>query len=321
MSVSRAIAAVLLLPATVWAHPGEPITPPDLLHHWPAEPAVLVSLVSSGALYAAGMRRIRARAGDRKTWFRAGVAFGAGWLALALALASPLHPLGSVLLSAHMVQHELLMVVAAPLLILGFPLVPWMFALPLRLRRRVGLAARQRWFAVAWHSLSRLNVAWSLHAGAVIIWHVPVLYDLSVRSELAHSLQHSSFLATALLFWWAVLQPSARRRWGAAVVGLFAMATLTGGLGALLALADAPWYGAYGAAAGRWGLTALEDQQLAGLIMWMGGTISYLLAALLLTAEMLRAPDPRPDTRRSTRPRPGHWHSEPAAAGASEVQR
>jgi putative membrane protein len=300
--VARAVATLLLLPASLWAHPGQIIAPHDLLSSWPVEPAILIALVSSAALYAIGLHRIRLRAGDRESWRRARVAFGAGWVVLAIALASPLHPLGSVLFSAHMAQHELLMVVAAPLLVLGRPVIPWLFALRPARRRRLGLAARQPWFAAAWHWISSLRIAWCLHAAAVLVWHLPALYDASIRSELAHALQHSIFLGTALLFWWSVLQPSAKRRPGSAVVALFAMSTLTGGLGALLALADAAWYGAYGIAANRWGLSVLEDQQIAGLIMWMGGTVSYLVAALALMTGMLRGRDQRINTSWSGAP-------------------
>lgn len=305
----------LLLPVPVWAHLGQIVAPHDLFSSWPAEPAVLVALVASASFYALGLRRIRLRAGHRQTWRRASHRFVAGWLVLAISLASPLHPLGSVLFSAHMTQHELLMVVAAPLLVLGRPLVPWLFALRPEHRRGVGLVTQRPWCALAWRSVSSLRVTWCLHAGAVLIWHLPLLYEMSIRSDVAHALQHISFFGTAILFWWAVLQPPAKRSSGAAAVGLFAMATLTGGLGALLALADAPWYEAYRAGTQQWGLTPLEDQQLAGLIMWMGGTISYLVAALVLVARMLSPFDRRSDARLSASQRSVRRRAELAAAG------
>ena len=133
-----------------------------------------------------------------------------------------------------------------------------------------------------------------LHAAAIIGWHVPALYQRTVASDLMHSLQHASFLITALLFWWSVLVAAPRRTWhGVAIAALFSTMVYTGGLGALLTLSRTLWYPAYGEAAGLWNLTPLEDQQLAGLIMWAPGGISYLLATLWLMYDWLRVSESR----------------------------
>lgn len=125
-------------------------------------------------------------------------------------------------------------------------------------------------------------------------WHVPALYQRTLDSGLVHALQHSSFLLTALLFWWSVLpEASLRGRHGVAIMSLFSTMVYTGGLGALLTLARTPWYPAYGEGAPLWGLTLLEDQQLAGLIMWVPGGVTYLLATLWLVAAWLQASEPR----------------------------
>jgi cytochrome c oxidase assembly factor CtaG len=132
-----------------------------------------------------------------------------------------------------------------------------------------------------WRAVSRLEVAWLLHAVAIVAWHAPALYQRTVDSDTMHTLQHSSFLLTALVFWWSVLPAASRRgRHGAAILSLFTTMVYTGGLGALLTLARTPRYPAYPEAAPLWGLTPLEDQQLAGLIMWVPGGVSYLLATL-----------------------------------------
>ncbi len=121
-------------------------------------------------------------------------------------------------------------------------------------------------------------------------------------SEVVHSLQHSSFLLTALLFWWSVLPgASLRGRHGAAILSLFSTMVYTGGLGALLTLGRTLWYPAYGAASPLWGLTPLEDQQLAGLIMWVPGGVTYLLATLWLVAEWLRVSEARVVSRERAR--------------------
>ena len=274
----------------ILAHVGRPLAPHDLAGAWPLEPGVIVPLLATAVMYAAGLSRLRAKAGPRA--FRLeGWCFAAGWSALAIALASPLHPLGSALFAAHMAQHELVMVLAAPLLVLGRPVVPFLFALPIGWRRRMGGWTRHRGWSAAWGWVTQPLVAWLLHAAAILLWHLPSLYGATLRSEAVHSLQHASFLGTALLFWWALLHRGARIRHGAAVLYLFGTAIYTGGLGALITLSETPWYGAYGSAAPAWGLTALQDQQLAGLIMWMPGGIAYLVAALALVTAWLRRSD------------------------------
>jgi cytochrome c oxidase assembly factor CtaG/cytochrome c2 len=270
-------------------HEGAPLAPHDLWSAWSLEPGVVAGLGVTAVLYARGMARLRVRSGRRAAARRReAAAFCAGWIALAVALVSPLHPLGEALLSAHMAQHELLMVVAAPLLVLGRPLVVTLWGLPARWRRVFG-----GWIGALrplWRALSRLEVAWLLHALAIVGWHLPGLYQRTVDSDLIHGLQHTSFLLTALLFWWSVLPGAALRgRQGAAIMSLFGTMVYTGGLGALLTLGSVPWYPAYGEAAPLWGLTPLEDQQLAGLIMWVPGGASYLLATVWLVVDWLRS--------------------------------
>jgi cytochrome c oxidase assembly factor CtaG len=218
--------------------------------------------------------------------------FASGWIVLAVGVVSPLHALGGVLFSAHMTQHELLMVVAAPLLVLGRPVVAFVWALPRGWRVRAGAWARARWVRRGWSSLTSPAVASALHAGALVLWHLPGPYEATYFSEPLHALQHVSFLATALVFWWALLRP-ARGREGEAIVYLFAATLLTGALGALLAFAPALWYPHYAATTGPWGITPLDDQQLGGVIMWVPGGGSYLLAALALFAAWLRASERR----------------------------
>ena len=270
-------------------HEGAPLAPHDAWTAWSAEPFVLLGLAASAVLYARGRRRLPTRSPGAlaaRRWQAA--AFWSGWLLLAVALLSPLHAMGAALLWAHMAQHELLMVAAAPLLVLGRPLVVSLRGLGSGARRRVGRWIRR--LAPLSRFLARLEIAWALHAAAVLAWHVPALYDRTVESALVHSLQHASFIGTALLYWWSVLTEARRRaRHGAAVLSLFTTAMYTGGLGALLTVSSTPWYSAYGAAAPLWGLTRLEDQQLAGLIMWVPAAVSYLAATLWLVASWLGA--------------------------------
>jgi cytochrome c oxidase assembly factor CtaG len=292
----------LAVPRVAWAHPGAAIAPHDLWGAWTFEPLPVLGLVVSAALYGRGLARLW-RAGRRqgvRGWEAA--SFVAGWLLLALALVSPLHALGGALFSAHMGQHELIMAVAAPLLVLGRPLVAMLWALPIETRRALGRAGHARGVRGPWHALTAAPVAFLLHAAAILVWHLPPLYARAVLVPWVHALQHASFLVTALLFWWALLHGRhARLRYGAAVLYLFGTALYTAGLGALLVVSARPWVAVYAGRTAAWGLTPLEDQQLAGLIMWMPGGVAYLVGAVALLAAWLRESEWRVRQRETSR--------------------
>jgi len=289
------LACGALAPLPALAHPGRRMQPHDLWTAWSLEPAILLALLLGGWMYARGVERMwrrSGRGGGIRRW-QAGC-FAAGWATLGVAMVSPLHPLGGVLFSAHMVQHELLMALAAPLLVLGRPLVPLLWALPMGWRRRLGGWAKVAPVQGGWRAVSAPFAAWLLHAAALWLWHLPAPYQAALASEGMHTLQHASFLGTALLFWWALLHGrEGRIGYGAAVFYLFATAMHGGALGALLTFAPTPWYPAYEGATAAWGLTPLEDQQLAGLIMWIPATLSYLVAGLALIAAWMRESERR----------------------------
>jgi len=166
-----------------------------------------------------------------------------------------------------MAQHELLMIVAAPLLALARPELVCLLLIPPRQRRRVARGLYRL----------RLNLflAWALHGAALWLWHLPALYEAAVQEPLIHFAQHASFFLTALVFWQAALDR--RSGYGAAALYTFATSLHSGVLGALFFLAPHPWYRVYGA-----GTVALEDQQLAGLLMWVPGGVALALMALAL---------------------------------------
>jgi putative membrane protein len=212
---------------------------------------------------------------------RAG-AFIAGWLVLVIALVSPLDPLGTRLFAAHMIQHELLMIVAAPLLVLGRPLAVWAWGLPLAARRALGRFFHAPAWRVPWLFVTGALVAWVLHALALWLWHVPALFEAALHDETVHAWQHIAFTATALVFWWSVLGATTRKAEGAALLSLFTTMVHTGALGALLTLASSAWYPSYAATAPAFGLDALEDQQLGGLVMWVPAGLVYVATGLML---------------------------------------
>jgi putative membrane protein len=262
---------------------------------WVSSPGIIAPLLVSGALYARGAFVL---------WQRSGVGHGvrrwevgcfvAGWLTLATALVSPLHELSEQLFWVHMVQHELLMVVAAPLFVLGRPLVPLLWALPGGSRATIGSLGRKRWWRDAWGAISHPAAAWSAQAIALWLWHVPSAFEATIDSELVHAAQHTTFLVTSLLFWWSVIHGCRRHgAYGAAVISLFTTFVYTGALGALLTFSRVAWYPGYALSSAAFGLTSMEDQQLAGLIMWLPASTSYLVAALALLVAWMRASELR----------------------------
>lgn len=251
----------LLLPTPALAHvAGESGWTIDL---WSAGPLAL-----SAGLYLAGFRRWQAG--------RAAL-FWAGWAVVAMALLSPLYDLGEDSFTAHMLEHELLMVVASPLLAASRPLGVLLESLP--------TGARRGWGAL-WAAATGPVVATAVHGAALWVWHVPALFDAALASRGVHALQHLSLFGTALLFWWAMLVGRGEAATGRAILGLFVTALHSTLLAALLTLSPVPWFRYGGDPA-----AALADQQMAGLIMWVPGGLAYAGVALWLLARWLSPPD------------------------------
>jgi putative membrane protein len=260
-----------------------------VLGWWTWDPFVLLLLALSGWLYAAGVARLWRRAGvDQgiRRW-EAGC-FAAGWLALFAALVSPLDALGGILFSAHMAQHEVLILIAAPLMVLGRPLAPFLWALPRAGRERAGKWTQAPPVARTWRSLTAPLSVWAIHGLALWAWHVPGLYQATLDDDFIHALQHLSFFGSAALFWWSLIHGRfGRLGYGAAVLYVFTTSMHSGVLGALLTFAPRLWYPIYQARTSQWGLSALEDQQLAGLIMWVPAGIVFIVLGLALFAAWL----------------------------------
>jgi putative membrane protein len=292
-----ACALVVCAPALLAAHAGQPVQPHDIWTAWSFEPWVVVPMAITMWLYARGVRRLR-RSHDSKAAALYGRgawrvrAFWWGMAGLAAALVSPVDALGGVLFSGHMLQHELLMLVAAPLLVACRPRVPFLWGLPERWTQ-AGAPLLRRAPRRLWAALTAPLAAWSLHGLALWIWHLPVLYEATLRSDLVHTLQHSSFFGSTLLFWWALLENrSGRAAYGLGFLYVFTTAVHSSILGALLTFAPTVWYPTYTATTAAWGLTPLEDQQLGGLLMWVPAGVLYVLSALFLFTAWMHGPSP-----------------------------
>jgi putative membrane protein len=282
--------AILAIPLCAQAHPGEPLAPHDLLtaQGWVFDPFIVLPLLAAALLYWRGNRPGR---GIRRWEARC---YWTGWAFLAIALVSPLHAMGEVLFSAHMAQHEVMMLAAAPLLVMGRPLVVYLWGMPRGWRRPVARPFAARSVQRLWRWSSSPLQAWWLHGAALWVWHIPLLYQATVSSDLIHTLQHLCFVLSGLLFWWALLRnPRTRGQYGAAAMYVFGTALHSSILGALLTFAPGVWYPIYAETVQAWGLTALEDQQIGGLIMWVPAGVLYTVAGLALMAAWLRESEVR----------------------------
>jgi putative membrane protein len=252
------------------------------------EPWAAALLAVSAVLYVAGIVRLWRRAGPGRGISFADMArFASGWLVTAAALMPPLDAFTSSSFAAHMAQHELMMAVAAPLLVMGRPLEAWTWAMPSSWRTALPTFTRWPPLRAAWSGLTDPIGAWTVHAIAIWAWHVPAAFEAALHSTGLHVAQHASFMGTALFFWWTVFERGRRNNGGAALASVFTTMMHTGALGALLTFGAALWYPSYG---GAYGLTALEDQQLGGLIMWGPASFAYLAAALVIASRWLLQP-------------------------------
>jgi putative membrane protein len=286
LSVKRWLVLVALLVAPqAWAHA-------EGGSGWSFEPWVVLPLAISALLYGVGRVRWHTVSARHAASARHDALFVIGWLITALALLSPLHVAGARSFALHMLEHELLMLGGAPLLVLSRPLPVMLWALPHGLRRGIGRLIHRPGIAGTWSTLTHPVVATMAQAAALWLWHAPALFGLALAGEGWHVLQHLSFMVTALLFWASMMDETRMRRHPmSAVVGLFFTALVSGALGALMAFSQSPWYVGY-ARMGMtpFGLTPVEDQQLAGLLMWIPGGVVHAAAALVIVSRLLRPP-------------------------------
>ncbi|QDU28230.1 Putative electron transport protein YccM [Anatilimnocola aggregata] len=272
---------------------------------WPWDPWLVIVLVITAAIYARGFWLLHRRDPTRWPLLRL-VAFLAGLATLFLALASPIEPFASLLLQVHMLQHLLLMMVVAPLVWLGTPLMPLLRGLPRQLRKS--------WFAPLLRSRSLQSllaamthpfVALPLFTAMTWLWHLPRVYDAALRAPQLHYWQHVSFLLAGLLFWYPVVRPyPARPRWSPwLLLPYLLLADIQNTvLSALLTFSDRVLYSYYNEVPRIAGITALEDQSSAGVLMWVPGSIAFLGPLFWIGLQLLFGSSQRAPVKRESHP-------------------
>lgn len=268
------------------------------LSSWELNPSLLISTLAMAFLYTRGWRQLQQRAPHRFGPAQL-LAFYAGLVTILIALLSPLHALAGWLLTVHMIQHLLLMMVAPPLILYGAPYMPLLFGLPKDvLKEGLGPLLSSQLLRRIGRFISHPIFCWSAFVFTNVGWHLPPMYELALRSTGWHEVEHLSFFATALLFWWPVIQPwpwvTNTPRW-ATILYLFLADFQNTALSAFLVFYERVLYPTYGRIPRIGGMTALEDQAAAGSIMWVVGSIFFLIPVGLITIEVL-------SSRRVTKP-------------------
>ncbi len=288
------LALWLGLPAVAMAHGDAAPAPawPGVLLEWSLDPLALAGIAVVAVLYWLAVRRVAvAHPANPHPRYRSWL-FGAGLGAIGLALLSPIEAYEGQLFSVHMVQHMLLELVAAPLLLAGAPITLALRAASPTWRRRLLRLLHSR-VVVA---LAFPVVAWVLFAAVNWGWHFSVLYDEALENQLLHYVQHATFLGAALLFWWPVVgaDPSPwRLPHPVRLLYVFLAMPQNSFLGVALMSAGTVLYPHYVTNLRDWGPTPLEDQQLGGIIMWVGGDVAFLAAMAVVVVMWMRYEDRR----------------------------
>jgi putative membrane protein len=253
---------------------------------WNLDPILLAPLLLTLLIYAVGWYRLnrRASAPPRPALFLS------GWTLLTLTLVSPLHEAGERSFTMHMIEHELIMLVAT--LLLGASSAGGVLAwgLPRPLRSALGGGWKSPLQAV-WRRLTEPVTATLVQAAVMWAWHAPALFNRALESSGWHIFQHGCFFLSSLLFWWAMLHPRSRSSgYGVSAACLFFTSLIGGALGALMSFSSSPWYADYAAMGmSGIGLDPVDDQRLAGLIMWIPGGLVHGLAAVAMFYKWLKA--------------------------------
>ena len=259
------------------------------LAHWDGQPLVIVPLLATLTVYLLGLHRLWTRAGTGRGISRwEAASFAAGWVTTSIAVVSPVAWLSEILFSVHMTQHTLLLLIAAPLLAFGQPLLAWLWAFDASSRERLARPFRGARFTSVWHHVTAPLSVFLVQATALWLWHIPSWYEAALHNAAIHALEHVCLLVAGSLFWWAMVRGRyGRMGYGLAVVYVFLTAVHSGTLGALLTIAPEPWYASYVRQGHAWGIDPLDDQQLAGILMWIPAGVVFIVFGLALIAAWL----------------------------------
>ena len=243
---------------------------------WAPDPIAWLLIPLAALLYARGMSRSQGSRRRTHPWWRP-ISYYTGLLTLFVALASPLDHMSDELFLAHMTQHFLLVCIAPPLVLLGAPMIPVLRGVPPGLRRGLVIPVlKQSSVRAVLRLATQPLVAWPLYVVLLLLWHLPRAYDAAVDSIPLHLLQHAIFFGTAIAWWWNVIDPVPLRpnlSYLARVPYVFITTVPIFVLGAFLTFAPTASYAVYTRLPARPGMTALEDQQLGGIIMWIPGSL------------------------------------------------
>jgi putative membrane protein len=267
-----------------------PIPVENTLENWSPPVPLALAVFLTAIAYMRGWFYLRSRSVNIIPVWRAS-SFLIGLFLIWIALGSPLAAFDEELLTVHMVQHLLLMTIAPPLILVGAPVMPILHGLPQQFVQSV-LSPLLRWPPMQWMGrvLSQPALCWLAAAAALVGWHIPAAFTLGLQSEAWHIVEHACFLGSGFLFWWPVVQPwprlAARPRWSI-LLYLFLATLPCDILSGFLAFCDRVIYPVYLSAPRHVNLTALEDQECAAALMWTCVTIAYLIAAAILTTQLL----------------------------------
>lgn len=276
-----------------------------VLLSWDWRPEVIVVLLTFGALYTVGWRRLRRRARGRAQlasgWRLA--SYLTGLVFIGISLLSPIDTMAQQLFLMHMIQHLLLIMIAPPLLLLANPMPFVLWGLPDRARRSVGgvlssllhrESASRRWLRAA----TGPGIIWMVWTVALIGWHDPGMYNAALRSELVHDLEHVSFFLASMLLWWHVVGagPRIHKQFGllGRIAFVLSVIPVNMALGVVLAFAGFTIYTYYLGVPRLWGIDPVTDQRVGGIIMWIPGSMMYIIAALILIARLLQGEGSKP---------------------------
>ncbi len=263
-----------------------------ILLSWDFRLDIVLVLLLTGGVYTLGWLRLRKRGrGVLASRWRL-VSYLGGLVAIALALLSAIDVIQSLLFFMHMIQHLLLVMIAPPLLLLGSPMVFLLWGLPARWRWAAsGLLARKAPFRQGFRRVTTPAISWFLFVIILIGWHDPNAYNAALKSEWVHDLEHLTFFVSGMLFWWHVVGAAPRIHrhftYPFRIVYLLGALPFNMFLGVVLAFASEPYYSHYTTVPRLWGVTALADQQIGGVIMWVPGSMMYLIAIIILVARLL----------------------------------